>query len=277
MLSVILVVLSIGASIAAHEWSHLRSAQRNHMRVEEYSIGFGRRIFSRVAPSGIRYSLRLIPLGGSVRIAGMAHAEPGSDAAPRVGSSAGIGFMEASPWVRLRVIAAGVGMNLVLTLIAFTLLAAIFIGTPSAGNLIQAPVTAVLATGAIIGMMLVGLLGTFSGGGLGSILAVPSALSSSDTAQMVDAISPAGYGLMMFGLLNLALAFGNALPLHPLDGYHFIVAAIDAVRRARAKRRGAEWSPLTADQQKWPARLSGAALVSLMVFVVGQDFLRFLG
>jgi regulator of sigma E protease len=53
-----------------HEFGHYWVARRCGVRVEVFSIGFGREIFGYSARSGTRWKLSLIPLGGYVRFYG---------------------------------------------------------------------------------------------------------------------------------------------------------------------------------------------------------------
>lgn len=65
-----LVVLSI--VVFVHEWGHYYVAIRNNVRVEVFSIGFGPEIFGWFDKSGTRWRVSIIPLGGYVRMFGMA-------------------------------------------------------------------------------------------------------------------------------------------------------------------------------------------------------------
>lgn len=74
MISTVLgVVAVIGAFlllIGSHEGGHFALAKLFKVRVHEFSIGFGTRIWSRTQ-GGTLYALRAIPLGGYVRLGGM--------------------------------------------------------------------------------------------------------------------------------------------------------------------------------------------------------------
>jgi len=62
-------VLSI--LVVAHEWGHFIVARLCGIRVDDFSIGFGKRLF-RIAKRGdTEYNVRMLPLGGFVKIAGM--------------------------------------------------------------------------------------------------------------------------------------------------------------------------------------------------------------
>src|SRR5271170_6889803 len=61
------VVFLFGAAIFVHEFGHFWVALKRGLKVEEFSIGFGPEIFSRVR-NGIKYSVRWIPAGGFVKL-----------------------------------------------------------------------------------------------------------------------------------------------------------------------------------------------------------------
>lgn len=61
-------VVALGILVAVHEFGHFWVARRCGVKVEKFSIGFGKSIWSRVAKDGTEYSLSVIPLGGYVKM-----------------------------------------------------------------------------------------------------------------------------------------------------------------------------------------------------------------
>lgn len=105
MLTALAIVVIFGLLVSVHEFGHFLTAKAMGIRVEEYAIGFGPSLVSWRGGDTL-YALRVIPLGGYCRMAGM---EPGeeSEEDPR-------GFNARPRWVRALVIVAGPVMNLVL-------------------------------------------------------------------------------------------------------------------------------------------------------------------
>lgn len=68
------VLLFFGASIFFHELGHFWVARRLGMKVEEFAIGFGPKIYG-WKRAGVEYSLRCIPAGGYVKLPQMITAE----------------------------------------------------------------------------------------------------------------------------------------------------------------------------------------------------------
>ena len=68
-LSSIIAVLILGIVIIVHEFGHFLLAKTNGIVVEEFSVGMGPRILS-TQRGTTRYSLKLIPFGGSCMMRG---------------------------------------------------------------------------------------------------------------------------------------------------------------------------------------------------------------
>ncbi|HHY95729.1 MAG TPA: RIP metalloprotease RseP [Firmicutes bacterium] len=103
-----------GVLVLVHEGGHFLAARRAGVRVDEFGIGFGPPLL-RWGRRATRYSLRLIPLGGFVRMAG---SEPGEENEPE-------GFMRQPVGRRAGIIFAGPAMNLVLALLLFAFIFAV--------------------------------------------------------------------------------------------------------------------------------------------------------
>lgn len=69
MQTVISIILVIGVLIFVHELGHLIVAKRTGILCREFAIGFGPKLFS-VRKGETLYTIRLLPLGGYVRMAG---------------------------------------------------------------------------------------------------------------------------------------------------------------------------------------------------------------
>ncbi len=102
-------IILLGLCIFFHEAGHFLVAKWARMRVDQFALGFGPPIFG-FTRGETRYSVRWVPLGGSVTIAGM---EPGEVDVEG-------GFHSRSRWVGALVILAGVTMNLVLAVLLYT-------------------------------------------------------------------------------------------------------------------------------------------------------------
>lgn len=68
--SLITFVIIFGIIVAIHEYGHLWWAKRSGILVREYAVGMGPKIFAHQAKDGTLYTIRILPLGGYVRLAG---------------------------------------------------------------------------------------------------------------------------------------------------------------------------------------------------------------
>lgn len=69
MTTVLAFILMFGLLVFVHEWGHLIFAKRAGMLVREFAIGFGPKIFAFTRNETV-YTIRLLPVGGYVRVAG---------------------------------------------------------------------------------------------------------------------------------------------------------------------------------------------------------------
>lgn len=68
-MSIILAIIIFSVLVLFHEFGHFLFAKLSHITVLEFSLGMGPRLFSFVK-GGTRYSLKLLPLGGSCMMEG---------------------------------------------------------------------------------------------------------------------------------------------------------------------------------------------------------------
>ncbi|WP_298440486.1 sigma E protease regulator RseP [uncultured Ferrimonas sp.] len=61
-------IVAIGLLITIHEFGHFYVARRCGVKVERFSIGFGKPLWQKVGQDGTEYVIALIPLGGYVRM-----------------------------------------------------------------------------------------------------------------------------------------------------------------------------------------------------------------
>lgn len=140
MTYVIFVVILMGL-ILVHEAGHFVVARWCGMRVERFSIFFGRPLF-RFTRGDTEYRIGWLPLGGYVKITGMTREEllpaPSAHdldtAEPALPAAADPALVRRSyfaqkPWKRIATIFAGPAVNIILAILAFAI--AFWVGTPT--------------------------------------------------------------------------------------------------------------------------------------------------
>ncbi|AFV11346.1 RIP metalloprotease RasP [Thermacetogenium phaeum DSM 12270] len=120
---IIIAVLIFAFLIVVHELGHFLVAKMVGIQVDEFSIGFGPKLLGYRGRGDTVYSLRLLPLGGYVRMAGM---DPKED--DRIN-----GFNKKPLRDRFAVISAGSVMNFVTAIFLFFLTFSL-IGVPAPSN-----------------------------------------------------------------------------------------------------------------------------------------------
>ncbi len=109
MLTLLACIFVFGILVTVHEFGHFITAKLTGMKVEEFSIGFGPKIYQQQEGETL-YSLRMLPLGGYNKIAGMDPDDP---------EDLERGFNSKPVASRMLVILAGSLMNFLLPVLIF--------------------------------------------------------------------------------------------------------------------------------------------------------------
>ena len=109
MITILASVLVFGLLIGVHEFGHLIAAKLCGIRVYEFAIGMGPKLFS-FEKGGTKYGLRLLPIGGFCNMNEDVESED-SDA-----------FGNKNPFQRIFVLASGAIMNLLLGFVVLCIL-----------------------------------------------------------------------------------------------------------------------------------------------------------
>lgn len=130
-MNIVYFILIIGIVVLIHEFGHYLSAKAAGIYVFEFSIGMGPKIFSWHRKNDeTTYSIRLLPIGGYVMMAGEDTEDAKDKKIPK-----GQLLQDKSWWVRLRTMVAGVTMNYLLAIILFFIVALV-VGAHNGGTYI---------------------------------------------------------------------------------------------------------------------------------------------
>lgn len=141
----------IGVLVFVHEWGHYIVARMCGVKVETFSIGFGKKIWSRTDKGGTQWQIALIPLGGYVKMFG--DTDPASAVhTDKVTDETGLvrpmstderqqAFFAKPVWKRAAIVFAGPAINF---LFAIIILSSLFMT-------IGRPVTPPIAAAVIVG------------------------------------------------------------------------------------------------------------------------------
>ena len=114
-LYLLLTLLLLSVLVFLHEGGHFLIARLNNITVNEFSIGMGPKIFSYESKkSGIKYSVRALPIGGFVSMAGEDEASEDPNA-----------FCNKNVWRRISTVLAGPITNIIVGFLGMFILVAL--------------------------------------------------------------------------------------------------------------------------------------------------------
>ena len=131
ILNILLFVFILGILVFVHELGHFLTAKKSGVFIHEFSIGMGPLIKTIKGKDGINYSIRALPLGGFVQMAGEIYEDDDTEKIPKDK------FMCNKKWYqRFIILFAGVFNNFLLALVLLFVIA-FFWGAPSLDPIIN--------------------------------------------------------------------------------------------------------------------------------------------
>ena len=150
LLTILAFALVIGPLVFLHELGHYLAGRLFGVRIDAFSIGFGKELFGWTDRTGTRWKVSVLPLGGYVKFAG--DLNPASVPDPdwlELPPAERARTLQARPvWQRAIIVAAGPAMNFVIAVVVFAGLAMAYgvDATPATVGLVQ-PGSAAAAAG----------------------------------------------------------------------------------------------------------------------------------
>jgi len=204
VITILKIVFLLGFLIILHEFSHYIVARMCGVKVNEFSVGFGKKILQKES-KGTMYTLRIVPLGGYVNLKGMDEKNQEEDS-----------YTSVSIWRRLLIILAGSIANILFGVMVYFVLAIVILGSSAAfaatGNFLFAVFES-------LKMLFTGEIGVdqFTGPiGISNIVSETKLLSEF---------------IYLLALVSLSLGVTNLLPIPPLDGFKALLLIIEGIRR----------------------------------------------
>ena len=119
MLTVLIFLVLLSVLVLVHEFGHFIAAKKLGVTVEEFGLGLPPKVRKLFTWQGTEFTLNWLPLGGFVKMKGEDREVESSDKKVESREQNGY-FYSQKPWKRAIVLVAGVFMNLVLGVGAFT-------------------------------------------------------------------------------------------------------------------------------------------------------------
>ncbi|WCL52613.1 RIP metalloprotease RseP [Gimibacter soli] len=141
LLTIIAFVCGFSALVFIHEWGHYIVARIFGVKIESFSIGFGREVVGFTDKRGVRWKFGWLPLGGYVKFfgdrSGASNAAAGLEALPSEEQAACFHFKPV--WQRALIVFAGPAVNLIaaaLVFAAFYWSYGIYVSDPVVGEVV---------------------------------------------------------------------------------------------------------------------------------------------
>lgn len=214
MITAIKIVFLLSFLILIHEGGHYLVAKFCGVRVNEFSIGFGPKIFSK-EKNGTMYEIRLIPLGGFVSLEGE------EELSENEGS-----FSKASIQKKIAIIAAGALVNIIFGLIVYFIIISYKYCEITNATLINSILFGLKSAGQLFYEAIIGILNLFTGR-----LGIDSFTGPIGISSIVAQTSGFVEFLYLLGVISVPLGITNLLPFVPLDGGKIVIYIIEAIRK----------------------------------------------
>lgn len=271
LLYALLVAFLITLCALAHEGGHFIAAKRAGVDVEDFALGMGKPIKTWKSKSGTTFTLKMLPVGGSVTPRGMSVEDVEESGKPKEGS-----FIYASPWARFKITTSGIVANIAFAVLIELIIIPFYMKPDSWEDFISIPATAFWATLALVGsfiqMIIQAPLNGFSN--VASVANAPFSFGDS-----VDVAQSEGMPILLLIAIalitfNLFMAVFNVLPIYPLDGFYIATSVMDWGRRGA---KGIEaYEPLTEKRLRFLMLGGYTVVIGLTGYLIIRDLVRLL-
>jgi regulator of sigma E protease len=121
LITILAFLVLLTPLVFIHEFGHFIVARWCGVRVEVFSIGFGRKLFGWTDSKGTQWRISAIPLGGYVRFFGDANAAsaPSEAASSMSPEDRKVAFPHQAVWKRALIVAAGPAANFLFAILVF--------------------------------------------------------------------------------------------------------------------------------------------------------------
>lgn len=237
LFAVVKTLVLLGVLVIIHEGGHFIVAKLCKIRVNEFSIGFGKVLWSKQTKV-TKYSIRLVPLGGFVSMEG--EDEPSNEE----GSFSNASFLK-----KLAIVSAGPIVNIVFALLVYFLLVLFNRGLQ----------TALSGTLGFFNAFIESIKILVTGGTTINDLSGPVGIANivAQTSGITDFV-------YLLSVISLSLGITNLIPIPPLDGGKLLIYIIELIKRKPLK-----------EQTSLGIQMMGFIfIIGLSIFVMFNDIVK---
>ncbi len=250
IINAIKIIFLLGFLVIIHEGGHFLVAKLCKVKVNEFSIGFGKKIWKKQGKETL-YSIRIIPLGGFVQMEGESEDSEDSRA-----------FTNVSIPKRIAIVAAGAIVNIVFGIIIYFLLVSIIglqFADPSKDTILNRIYYGGINTGNFILSIFDSIKTLFTSG-----ISVEQMTGPVGISQIVVQASGFTNYIYVLAIISVSLGVTNLLPIPALDGGKIVLLIIEAIRRKK----------ITLETEAKITLIGFSLLIALSLYVTYHDVIR---
>jgi len=250
IINAIKIIFLLGFLVIIHEGGHFVVAKLCKVKVNEFSIGFGKSIWKKQGKETL-YSIRMIPLGGFVQMEGESEESEDKRA-----------FSNVSIPKRIAIVAAGAIVNIVFGIITYFLLVSIVglqFADPSKDTIINRIYYGGINTGEFIVSIFDSIKMLFTNG-----VSVEQMTGPVGISQIVVQASGFANYIYVLAVISVSLGVTNLLPIPALDGGKIVLLIVEAIRRKK----------ITLETEAKLTIIGFSLLIVLSLYVTYHDVIR---
>ena len=250
IINAIKIIFLLGFLIFIHEGGHFIVAKLCKVKVNEFSIGFGKTIWSKQGKE-TKYAIRMIPLGGFCAMEGE---DEESDAE---GS-----FSKASVGKRIAIVVAGAAVNIIFGILVYFILMStvgLRFEDPARDTFLNRIYYGGKATGEFMLALIDSIKILFTGG-----FEVDQMVGIVGISEVVVATTGIANYIYLIAVISISLGITNLLPIPALDGGKILLLLIEAIRR----------KPLKMETEAKIQLLGFSILIAITLLVTYNDIVR---
>lgn len=221
IINVLKIIFLLGFLIIIHEGGHFLVAKLCKVKVNEFSIGFGKTIWKKQGKETL-YSIRLIPLGGFVQMEGENEESEDKRA-----------FSNVSIPKRIAIVSAGAIVNILFgILVYFVLVSTVGLQfvDPAKDTFLNRMYYGGIQTKEFVLSLFESVKMLFTNGLSADQMTGPVGIS-----QIVVQTTTVSNYIYILALISVSLGITNLLPIPALDGGKIVLLLIEAVTRKKIK------------------------------------------
>ena len=250
IINVIKIIFLLGFLIFIHEGGHFIVAKLCKVKVNEFSIGFGKIIWQKQKKE-TKYTLRLIPLGGFCNMEGE------SEESDDEGS-----FSKASVWKRMAIILAGATVNILFGILVYFLIistVAIQFMDPAKDTIFNRIYYGAKNTGVFIISIFESIKTLFAGG-----IATDQMVGIVGISEVIVKTTGIINYIYLLAVISVSLGVTNLLPIPALDGGKILILIIEIIRG----------KPMKVETEAKIQLIGFSIIFALFLLVTYNDILR---